>query len=254
MSSIVEKVVLMTLVSVMALSFAACNKDDNDDTNTNTPTATTIPPIENADAIMVGIKTITFINQGGFEFQQPYNTATAAFGNLQTGAFVDAGTVDVDGNMLEKVDNNAYVYTTAPTATNPAGIDFGSSYDWNVTGGSGFAAFSHTVSFGFPSIGNITSATGTISTATDYTLSIQNVSNADSVIYQIAGGSGNNNILVTKPGNATSHTFSAADLAALGSGPAILQVAAYKLDNDNKGGKTVYFINETVVSEIVELD
>lgn len=242
---------LTVLMLALVVFSTSCGKDDDDDdTQTpNQPTATTIPPIDDADGIMVALKTIAFINQLGFETEVPTNTAVAAFGNMQTGDFVDVGAVDVDGNVLTKYENDSYVFT--PSVTNPNGIEFGTNFTWNVAGGNGFAAFDHTVNMPFPSVGKITSATGTISSASPYTLSVQNVAGSDSVIFQIAGANGTN-VLVTKVGNPSSHTFTAAEVASVGKGTAIIQVAAYRMDNATKGGKNIYFINETVVTEFVE--
>lgn len=240
------------LLSLVVFS-SSCGKDDDDDDdqNPNQPTATTIPPIDDADGIMVALKTLSFVSQLGFETEVPTNTAVAAFGNMQTGDFVDVGAVDVDGNVLTKYENDSYVFT--PSVTNPNGIEFGTNFTWNVAGGNGFAAFDHTVNFPFPSIGKITSATGTISAASSYTLTVQSVASADSVIFQIAGANGTN-VLVTKVGNSTSHTFTASELASVGKGTGIIQVAAYRLNNATKAGKNIYFINETVVTEFVEFE
>lgn len=243
---------IVLAISCVSILNTGCNKDDDDDNNNNAgASATTIPPIDEADGVMVAIKTVSFVTQFGFEVETYINTAVAAFGDFQNEQLVDVGTVDLDANVLEKVDNNAYVLT--PSATNPTGPDFGSSFDWNVTGGSGFGAFSHTVNFGFPSIGKITSATGNISSASPYTLSIESIAAADSVIYQIAGSNGTN-VLVTKVGNSTSHTFTAAEVASVGKGTGIIQVAAYTYDSSVEGGKTIYYVNESVVTDFVEID
>ncbi len=248
--------ILLNLGIVLVFSFATivnsgCGKDDDNNSGGSAATATNIPPIDDADGIMVAIKTVSFVSQQGFEFETFINTAVAAFGDLSGEQLVDVGTVDLDANVLDKVDNNAYILT--PSATNPTGPTFGSSYEWNVTGGSGFGAFSHTVSFAFPSIGKLTSATGTISSASPYTLSVQSVADADSVIYQIAGSNGSN-VLVTKTGNSTSHTFTAAEVASVGKGTGLVQVAAYTYESSIEGGKTIYYINESVVTDFVEFD
>ncbi len=241
---------LALMITCLCTLSTGCSKDD-DKTGGSSPSATTIPPIDDADGVMVAIKTVSFVTQSGFEFETYINTAVAAFGNFSTEQLVDVGTVDLDANVLNKVDNNAYIFQ--PSASNPTGLTFGNSFDWNVTGGSGFGAFSHTVNFDFPSIGKITSATGDISSASAYTLSVQSVADADSVIFQIAGSNGDN-VLVTKVGNTTSHTFTAADVASVGKGTGIVQVAAYTYDSSVEGGKTIYYVNESVVTEFVEFD
>lgn len=246
----VARVIMLLVVSCVMVLNNGCSKSNNNSNNGNA-SATTIPPIDEADGVMVAIKTVSFINQSGFEFETYINTAVAAFGNFQTEQLVDVGTVDLDANVLDKVDNNAYIFT--PSASNPTGLTFGNSFDWTVTGGSGFSGFSHTVNFGFPSVGKITSATGTISSSSPYTLSVESIAAADSVIYQIAGNNGTN-VLVTKVGSSTSHTFTAAEVASVGKGTGIIQVAAYTYDSSVEGGKTIYYVNESVVTDFVEID
>lgn len=247
---------LLLIAASLLLSVSSCKKDDDDDTSSNTNQATNIPPsANNADGIMVAIKTLTFVEQLGFEFSLPVNTGVAAFGNLETGAFEEVGTVDLGGDVLAKQDNNSYVYTfDGNVGTTPGGsygLDLDVPYTWNVTGGAGIAAFDQTISMSFPNIGKITSATGNIPASDPYTLSIQNVSSADSVFYQIAGADGN--VYAVTDGNVTSHTFTAAEVASVGSGDAIIQVAAIRYQPESKGGKDIWFLNETVVTDFVKV-
>ena len=247
-----------TLVALtfLALFAASCSKSDDDNNNPTTNQASNIPPsANNADGVMVAIKTLSFIEQAGFEFSLPVNTAVAAFGNLETGAFEDVGTVDLGGDVLEKQSNNSYVYTfDGGVGTTPGetyGLDLNTPYTWNVTGGGGFGAFDHTVTRSFASIGKITSGTGNISSSSSYTLSVASVSGADSVYYQIAGDDGN--VYAVTGGNVTSHTFTAAEVASVGSGDAVVQVAAINYTTDTKSGKDIWFLNETVVTDFVKV-
>lgn len=253
---------LMLLLSVsIVLSLGSCKKDDDDDNNNNNtttqPQASNIPPApSDVDAIAVGLKTVSFIDAGPFggSIQQDINTAVAAFGDLQAGNFVDVGAVDIDGDVIEKQSNNAYVYTFngTPGGTGGAlGLDFSGNYTWNVTGGSGFTAFDHTVTQSFPSIGEITSSTDNIDASSSYTLSVNDISRADSVIFQIAGTDGN--VLVVRPGSDESYTFTASDVASVGTGTAIIQVAAVRYFPETINGKNIWFINETVVTDFVEI-
>lgn len=250
-----KKVIIYSFTLAICFFMASCKKSD-DSSSTPVNNASNIPPsANNADGIMVAIKTLSFVSQSGFEITLPVNTAVSAFGNLETGAFEDVGSVDLGGDVLEKQDNNSYVYTfDGDVGTTPGGtygLDLSTPYTWNVTGGGGFSAFTHTVSMNFPSIGKITSATGDIASSSSYTLTVESVSGADSVYYQIAGEGGN--VYAVKTGSSTSHTFSATELASVGSGDAVIQVAAIKYATDTKNGKDIWFLNETVVTDFVKV-
>lgn len=250
-----RKAFIYSVITALCLFVVSCTKsDDNNTTPINQ--ASNIPPsASNADGVMVAIKTLSFVSQSGFEFALPVNTAVSAFGNLETGDFEDVGSVDLGGDVLEKQDNNSYVYTfdgnvgTTPGGT--YGLDLSTPYTWNVTGGGGYQSFAHTVNMSFPNIGKITSGTGNISSSSSYTLSVESVSSADSVYYQIAGADGN--VYAVKAGSSTSHTFSASEVASVGSGDAVIQVAAIRYSSDNKGGKEIWFLNETVVTDFVKV-
>lgn len=246
---------LMLLTAGIVLFASSCTKDDNNN-NSSTSQATNIPPsANNADGIMVAIQTLTFIEQFGIEFSLPVNTAVSAFGNLETGDFEDVGTVDLDGEVLEMQTNNSYVYTfdgnVGATPGETYGLDLDVPYTWNVTGGSGYTAFDQTINMGFPNISSITSATGNISSSSSYTLSVGSISSADSVFYQIAGADGS--VYAVTDGDVTSHTFTAAEVASVGSGDAVIQVAAIRYQTEVKGGKDIWFLNETVVSDFVKV-
>lgn len=250
-----KKVFVFSFVLAFCIFMVSCKKNDDNNTTTTNQASNIPPSVNNADGVMVAIKTLSFVSQAGFEFTLPVNTAVSAFGNLETGDFEDVGGVDLGGDVLEKQTNNSYVYTfdgnigTTPGGT--YGLDLSTPYTWNVTGGGGFQSFTHTVNMDFPNIGKITSATGNISSSSTYTLSVQSVSSADSVYYQIAGADGN--VYAVKAGGSTSHTFSASEVSSVGTGDAIIQVAAIKYSTDTKGGKEIWFLNETVVTDFVKI-
>lgn len=245
---------VLPLLVLSLVYLTGCGKDDNTN-DTTQPQASYIPPNTDADGVMIGIKTINFISQAGFEFEQEVNTGVAAFGNLQTGDFEDVGTIDLGGELFERVSNNSYTYTfdaSSITTGGTLGLDLEPTYTWNVAGGGNYGAFSHTVNMGFADIGKITSNTETISSSASYTLSVQSITGADSVYYSIAGPDGS--VMAVTAGNVISHTFSAADMGTLGSGFGLVQVAAVKYSAANKGGQDIWFLNETVVTDNVDID
>jgi len=154
-----------------------------------------------------------------------------------TNNFVDVGNIELNGNALIKNPNNSYTYV--PGLTSPMGIDFTGDVDWDVTGGNGFTGFTRNITIGFPTISEISSS-ATITKANGYTLTVNSVAGADSVLFLVGG------VNKTIPGNATSCTFSATELSTLDNGPTVIQAAAYISTNETIGGKMIYFGNETV--------
>lgn len=96
--------------------FTSCKKDDDDDdNNNNTPTTVNTADLfsyNDAFSVLVGIKTVTTQNVGGFETSIDLGTAVAVFPtSAGSSTFVDAGTVSVNTKSLAKQTNNAYVFT-----------------------------------------------------------------------------------------------------------------------------------------------
>jgi len=240
-----SKVILMALV-VGTLSFS-CGKDDDAPTpapTTNTPTGgggnstgNAQPSFPGADASLWAVKSLSVTQVPNF----PPITTTMGIGVgvfFDTGSnYVDVGTVQLNSNTLTKNPNNSYTYT--PGQSNPTGIDFSSGVTWSVTGGNGFSAINKNVTLGFPTVSEITSGT-TISKANGYTLTVNNVTGADSVLFLIG------DVNKTIAGNANSCTFSASELSSLANGATVVQVAAYISTNETVGGKLIYYGNETV--------
>jgi hypothetical protein len=241
----------LALVSVIVGGLAGCSKDDDDDDTQTTPTASTVPPINDADAALVALNTITTTTTPAGPFEITLGTGVAVFPTTAGGStYADAGAVTLEGEALSKQTNNSYVYT--PTATNATGLDLSGSIGWTVAGAGSVPAINHTVGVSFPTLGVITSDTSTLSSSSDFTLSVASVANADSVIFQLAGQDGYK--LYTRGPGTTSFTYTASDVASVGSGYAVIQVAAYTWESEMVGGKKVYYINETVRSIVVTID
>ncbi|MDB4534079.1 hypothetical protein N9242_04335, partial [Vicingaceae bacterium] len=157
-------------------------------------------------------------------------------------SFIGAGTVKLNTNTLTQNPNNSYVFV--PGTTMPTGISFAGNVSWDVSGGNGFNAFTKNVTIGFPTVSEITSS-ATVTKSTGYTVTVNNVSGADSVLFLVGG------IDKTISGNATSCTFSSSELSSLANGTAAVQVAAYISTNETIGGKVIYYGNETVQSKTI---
>ncbi len=237
----------MALAAIVTMSISACNLLPDDTTETPTSTPPPTPTIADGYGTLSAVKSITTQDIPGFgQIEIDLGVAAAAFfDGVDYNSFITAGGVTCETLNMTLNENNSYTFT--PTSTEPSGIDFSGNPDWTVAGDGVVPAFSHTTNIGFPTAGAVTSST-TVTKANGYTLSIANVSGADSVLYMIAG------VIVTEPGNSTSHTFSAADLANIGTGPSVVQAAAYKMESAEYGGKTFYFVNEKVVTQSVTIE
>lgn len=236
------------LLLMGAISVSSCNlldTDTDDDTTTSSPPPT--PTFADGNGTLSAVKSTTFQDVPGFgQIEIDLGIAAGAFfDGTDYDNFVEAGTVSCEGLDLTRNENNSYTFT--PTASEPEGIDFSGNPDWAVSGNGSIPSFTHTTNIGFPTAGNVTSGT-TITKANGYTLSIASVSGADSVLYMVGG------VLVTEAGNVTSHTFTAADLANVGTGPSVVQAAAYKMEAAVYGGQTFYFVNEKVVTQSVTIE
>ena len=246
-----KKTTLVFAISLACLStFTACNK------STPTPTApsSSAPSVStpsNADGVLAAVQVITTQTVGGFIVPINIGTAAAWFGSASS--YQDAGNVTTDGNALTK-SSNAYIFQ--PTTANPSGLSFTSSTAWVVTGNTAnsIAAINYTDNSSFPSITDI-STSGTVSTSGSYTLSATSAVSGDSVIFVIAGPNGH----VTHTGgpNASSYTFTASEMASVGTSSnntGLLQIAPYRVNHQTINSKSYYFVKEACVSKFVNLN
>lgn len=244
-----KNVLIMFALSTSILF--SCSKDEEAATPAPTPTPTPTTPTGNptgntspsfigADASLWAIKSLSVTTIPGM----PPVTTTVGLGvaafNNGTTTMVDAGTVKLNTTVLTKNANNSYNNT--PGTSNPTGIDFSSGVTWDVTGNNGFSAFTEVVTLNFPTVSEITSST-TITKSSGYTLTVNTVSGADSVMFLVGS------VTKTLAGNATSCTFSSSELSGLNTGSTVIQVAAYTFTNKDISGKDTYFGNETVQSK-----
>jgi len=189
----------------------------------NTTTETPIGPI----SVTLGLGSAFFYNTGDYT------------------NFIPAGNVTLNGSGLEAQDNNAYVFV--PDETDYEGISFSSGVSWNVTGAGNIPSFSHTVANSFPSASEITSGE-TVTRSAGYTLTVNSVSGADSVLFIVG------EVSKTLPGTATSYTFTASELSSLAAGTSVVMVAPYNYEGAVYGGRTFYFVNEMVESKTVTIE
>lgn len=216
--------------------------------NTQAPTVPTYTPNFNGTfGALVAIKTVTTSSTPIGTVDTEVGTAVAVFTENSATNFVDAGTVNVSSNELTIQSNNSYVYQIGQS--NPTGISYSDPVDWSGTGAT-WPSFSTSTSQGFSTVGTIT--TGDPSTSSDYTLTTSSISNADSILFVIAGQNGS--VSMMKAGTETSHTFSSSEVSSVGAGTGIVQIVGLKYDLQNISTRDYYLINETVCSKTVTVE
>ncbi len=204
-----------------------------------------------ADGALYAINSESVTSQGGFDITITLGTAVAWFGSPTS--FESAGTVSwaqgSDGADLDIQPNNSYNWVE--TDFNTSGFSSSSALDWDVSGANSTPAFTYSDTRSFPDLDQITSET-TINASEEYVLSHNGlISNADSVYYIISSSNGSS--IKRSSSSVTSMTFSPADLADVGTGTAIFQIAAFSITSDEFSGKKIYFVKETVVSATGEI-
>lgn len=263
-----KKLILFTSVVYFTLALNSCKKEGCTDPTainynmaatkddgsceypspTPTPTAPSYTPsFSGVYGALIAINTITTTTTPLGDMDTQVGTAVALFSEDGGSTFVTAGNIHANSNQLTAQSNNSYVYQI--TTSNPTGITFSNNVSWTGTGGA-WPSFSATTNQGFSTIGTVTS--GNASANASYSLTANQVSNCDSVLFVIAGQGTH----VTKmlPGNATSHTFTDAEVATIGTGTAIVQIIGLNYDLQNIASKDYYLINETVKSKIISIE
>ncbi len=237
-----KKTKAIILFSLALTIFSACQKDEtapSDATNANTT-----PIFEGSAGVLWAVRTSTTVNTGGFGgITIDVGTGVGVF--MDGDKYVDAGTVKLNGQELSKMSNNSYVSTAS--LTQPTGIDFSDGIKWDISGGNGFAAFSHTNTNTFPTAIGFT-CPETLNKANGFTMSLTNVSGADSIIFMV------NDVLKTLPGNTKSYTFSAEQLSKLSKGPGVAEIVPYNYKIVNYGGKNIVFGNELALTQTITIN
>lgn len=233
------------LLSTLAFTLLACDKDEDEATpaNNNSSNNTTQNDpssinFSDADGTLIAVKSQSDVGIVTISI----GTAVGVF--YDNGTLVDVGTVSAEGIDLTKSSTNNY--TASASATNPMGINYTLPINWSVDGGNGFGAFTESISRDFPSADPVNSG-GTVDKSEGYTLSTNNISGADSILFTIG------NVVKVIAGNNTSYTFSSAELSGLDNGSNFASIAPYNFSNKTIAGKNIYFVNEFVVQKTVSV-
>jgi len=252
-----KKFTYLILLSISILFLNSCKKveealpEDPPVTEQEDPTNHQPRPGD-ADAVLVALQTVTYISVGGTTIETALGMPIAIF--LDGDNFKDVGAVSCEGESLDKMDNNSYIYM--PSASNPLGVTYNGNIAWTIAGGNGFPAHSVEVKGSFPSNVEIAATTGEqISTASSYTLKTKiDIANADSVYFGIYGTK--EGIMSVQPANVSSHTFSAAEMESIGKGTGYMQIAAVKTVKKEtlRTGEVIYYMTEKVNTTSITLN
>lgn len=239
----------LVLAGAVSFSIASCNTNDDPDPTPEDPASNPpTPSFGEGYGTLSAVETVTTFDPGfGVPVQEiDMGIAAAAFfDGTSYDSFVNAGTVTAEGEELTQYENNSYAFT--PTQTEPTGLDFGSNATWTVSGAGDIPSFTHTTSIGFPVLGTITSS-DEIPASGDYTLTVSNVSNSDSVYFMLGG------VVHVEGPNAASSTFTEAEIDGMGTGANFAQVAPYKIESAMKSGKQFFFVMEKVKTQSVTIE
>ncbi|MBX7182876.1 MAG: hypothetical protein K1X82_12250 [Bacteroidia bacterium] len=234
---------------------SSCKKDETTDNNTsNLPSANSpaTPQPSDAGGVCAAVKTVTYQTVPIIGQQEIIlGLGVAGFWEEQ-GTYIDGGTVKCNNTALKKFDNNAY--TNEISQTNITGIDFGNSdVTWDVTGAANVTAFNKVDNTNWPASPQIDLSGSTVSHSSAFSFNLVSpIYSADSVLFTIAGGSGNVTLQKTVAGSASgSVPFTQAEMNTIGTGSGIIQVAAYNYTSETFGGRKVYFVKETVNTKTV---
>ena len=238
--------------SLILFSFFSCDKNILDPTNSNNSSAATPTPnaCANADAALWAVQSITS------QQSLPNLPAVDITIGLGVGLFTSNGLTaaspsrvnvgTVTANNTTDLDYEGETYLNKPGTSDPQGINWSSGVTWKITGDNGYTAFTHTPTNRFPTVSAITSD-ATVTKSSGYTLSCNTITGADSVLFLVG------DVAKTLGPTATSHTFSASDLAGLSTGTSVAQIVPYTFSSKDFGGKTICFGKEAVRQLVVDI-
>jgi hypothetical protein len=240
-----------TLLSVLLICFMAfsvsCTKDDASPEIAGSFPTPAYPNPTDADAVLVAVKasapspvqmpSIPGVPGMPTELVLDLGIGIAKFKNN-----AKADLVKLNGSELS-FTNGAHVWMpnfkniTDPTSI--TGINLNGNVQWEVTN----PTIQKTLN-GFPTKPIITSEK-TITKTSGYQLSHNRVSNAEKILYAIYSNA-DKYLLKEASGTSNSLTFTAEELATLANTKnGMIQVNAYSIDDENIGGKKVYFVRQS---------
>lgn len=206
------------------------------------------------DGAFYAINANTVTEASGQTFTTKVGSAVAWFSDGN--GYVSVGDVSwSQGSNSETLDFNtsAGTYSWVENSFPSAGFN-NNGISWSIAGGNGFPSVNGLPNlYPFPSTKEIDESATTISATSAYTITHKgSITGADSSYFSIYGPDAN--VIKRMGGSETQATISAAEMATLGTGTAIIQIASFKIQSDNSTGKVFYMINESVASKVVTIE
>ena len=167
-----------------------------------------------------------------------------------------AGAVEIDSTTLSfnatNVNNHINSYTDS------AGTSVYNSAKWTVGGNSNFSTLTTTVTRGYPAIAQSNYLPSAFSKSQPLTINLgTNYSNTDSLIVMVTDNASTNPFFVYKylPGNASSVTFTAAQLSGASTSSSAPEIIVYAKNYSNlsTGGKNYIFVMENDLVQFVTI-
>lgn len=234
------------LLILTLLAFTnACKKKENPDPGSQNGAVPmpNYPQPSDADAVLVAVKSSV-----PSPVQMPGLGMDITI-DIGMGVAVFKGNTKADKVLLNTTEltfTNG-VYTWLPNFTNVtdptalSGINLNGNITWDVTNPNIQKTLSN-----LPGKPQVTSGK-TITRSEGYVLTNSSASGAQNVLYAIHAN--NKTVMKTQAGNSTSCSFTAAELAELGTTKnAIVQANAYTITDETIGGKKVYFVRQSSYS------
>lgn len=218
-----------------------------------------VPTFPDSRGSMVAILSTYFVNINDSLIGSTFGTARAKFFAEDGTTMVDAGTVKVkainttNSHTLVKKGNHLYEFD----GSSGNGIQFNNNpgADWEVSGNenNNIPVIENANISGFTSEPLFKGPVSTINSSSDFTVEMrQTIANVHSTIFAIYGKNGS--LVKVKEATAVSHTFTAAEVASVGKGEAVLQVGAFRNQSITVEGETFYLVNEKLASQDVVIE
>ncbi|MFI5141922.1 MAG: hypothetical protein ACHQII_06160 [Bacteroidia bacterium] len=182
-------------------------------------------------------------NDNSLSLSNTINDSTGSAATILMGA-VNVGTVSVNNHPLTFQYNSYFI------ATNIIAPVLGKT-TWQVSGGSGFGAFTYTTTKNVPWFGNLHVSLSSFSKSGNLVITHPLIA-ADSIRYTINDNSSNSNMATKVVGNSsTGITFTPAMMASLvlTNNHATLQITGVVTESSIQGGKNVSFLGSSTYNK-----
>ncbi len=257
------------LIPLMVLGIVSCNKTEDTPTPTPTPDPTPTTPtppspsVEGVYGAFVSLVMSYTTTQVGVPVSLNTEIGLAAiyqdaWSATGTNTLIDAGTIKVNSNALDKNANNSYS-KTATVGQTPSDLGFSSGVNWTVSGNANFPAVNRNLTNNAPDYTGTVPETVTRTSDLTLTFNASNTPYADSVYVMLI--TGDKNILKRYKATAGSVTIPASELSALDatstSAPGYIEVCPWNVQFYTEGtttSKTCAYVREKAIVKSITVN